>query len=718
LKIYPLCINYGKCRDTLNKRANSNDATFFHSVPPSALTDDLLQKLLDTVPSAVAHVSRDGDWLFANAAAHALWGLRPQNNAPTTMTQSRVSAGVLAAFHQALAQGETVTLEEQVHLGGPTTNARWMRVLVVPDTCPRTHDVLAVRLVASDIDETVKAQRTAQAREDLIREHLDQGLVAFVQLGPRFQIERWSGAMERMLGWSAAEAIGKTPMQINAIYPDDIQTVNQASQEVLTSTTNTRTYRRTRNLTKDGRMLWCDWYGTRVRNPETGESSVLLFGVDVTERVHANNQMRRNARQDALTTLPNRYSLFEWLQNRLDIAHTPGSLFFIDLDGFKEVNDRHGHECGDLLLTKVAAALREQLHDAEFIARHGGDEFVLVHGAHTSADTQLVANRITAALRGPYLLEELSVDLSCSVGIALAPEHGQDSHTLIKAADLAMYQAKTNGKDQYALFTLAIGQAQQRRNEMYLGLRDALRAKKIEVHYQPRVCIETGSIRGVEALARWRNDGLTPVSPGEFIPVAEETGLIHELGANVMHEAFLFAGQVNRTRAPGTLPFIVSVNVSGLQLRYERFVEQVEFLLEITQCSAAWLDFEVTESSSIVEPLLMERLRDLAYRVGIRCSLDDFGTGYSNLSELSKLPIRAIKIDRTFVSDLSPQRDAVVTAIIALGRSFSLEVVAEGVETQLQLEQLRRLGCDSYQGYLHSAPMRKTDLLAHFDLAK
>jgi diguanylate cyclase len=315
---------------------------------------------------------------------------------------------------------------------------------------------------------------------------------------------------------------------------------------------------------------------------------------------------------------------------------------------------------------------------------------------------ELLANRVTTALRIPFEIGELNLELSCSIGAVEVPEHGDEPSLLVKFADLAMYQAKNNGKDQFVEFTRQMGAAHLRRLELYSGLREALRARQLCVYYQPRVLVDSGRIYGAEALARWRNDDGSFVEPSLFIPVAEETGLIHELGAIVMREAFEFAVSANHTLQSTDAPFVVSVNVSGFQLRYNRFVEQTEVLLEVTGCDARWVEFEITESRMVLEPQLLARLHELVSRLGIRCSLDDFGTGFSNLGELSVLPISTLKIDRSFIQNLSQDNSAVVSAIIALAQSLSLTTVAEGVETPEQLKMLQRLGCASFQGYLHS----------------
>jgi diguanylate cyclase (GGDEF)-like protein/PAS domain S-box-containing protein len=684
--------------------------------PPNLLRFTQLQTMLSLVPSAIAYVSIDRHWRFINDMGAAILGLPRERiiGSPLIDVYQFAKPGpFVSALDQLFETGEPQEYESHARVANAVA-LRWTRVRLTPDHA-ENGALIGAYIVASDLNEDRQAELVARSHKELVEQHLDNGIIAFVQLSLDYKIERWSGSAARIFGWSANEAVGKTVRELGMVDPKDLRTAIAAGKEIRASKSNAGTYHRARNLTKDGREIWSDWYSTLAKDRNTGLDSMLCFAVDVTERVGARRNLEQAAQQDSLTRLPNRYAFYEWFDGTLAKDGLRGKLFFIDLDGFKEVNDRYGHETGDKLLVQVADQLRESLGDIAFLARYGGDEFVAFISAEKSSESALLlANRVTSALRGPFEIGDLSVDLSCSVGIVNVPEHGSDANELVKFADLAMYRAKQNGKDQHAVFTEDVGHAHQLRGELYAGLRDALRNDQFKVYFQPRVSVQTGEVVGAEALARWQESDGHFVNPAQFIPVAEETGLIHELGAVVLHDACELAHSVNVGRKNNETPFVVSVNVSALQLRYHRFVEQTEVILERTGCLPQWIEFEITESWAITEPDSLERLRELVIRVGIRCALDDFGTGYSNLGELTILPISALKIDRAFISTLSPHNAAVVSAILALGKSLMLEAVAEGVETPDQLAQLKLMGCETYQGFLHSQAMPRHELETRF----
>jgi diguanylate cyclase (GGDEF)-like protein/PAS domain S-box-containing protein len=684
--------------------------------PPNLLRFTQLQTMLSLVPSAIAYVSIDRHWRFINDAGAAILGLPRERivGSPLMDVYQFAKPGpFIAALDQLFETGESQEYESHASVANAVVQ-RWTLVRLTPDRA-ENGALVGAFVVASDLNEDRQAELVARSQKELVEQHLDNGIIAFVQLSLDYKIERWSASAARIFGWSAKEAIGEYVGELGMVCREDFRTAMTAGKEARDNKSSVGSYHRSRNITKAGREIWCDWYSTVAKDRNTGLDSMLCFAIDVTERVGAKISLTRAAEQDTLTGLPNRHAFYEWFDGKLAKGGLHGKLFFIDLDGFKEVNDRYGHETGDKLLVQVAEHLRESLGDIAFLARYGGDEFVaFVSKDKSSEGTQLLANRVTKALRGPFEIGDLSVDLSCSVGIVNVPEHGSDANELVKFADLAMYRAKQNGKDQHAVFTEDVGQGHQLRGELYAGLRDALRNDHFKVYFQPRVSVQTGEVVGAEALARWQTSPGHYVSPAQFIPVAEETGLIHELGVVVLHDACELAYSVNAGRKDNQTPFIVSVNVSALQLRYHRFVEQTEVILERTGCSPQWIEFEITESRAITEPDSLERLRELVIRVGIRCALDDFGTGYSNLGELTILPISALKIDRAFISALSPHNAAVVSAILALGKSLMLEAVAEGVETPSQLAQLKLMGCETYQGFLHSQAMPRHELEARF----
>jgi diguanylate cyclase (GGDEF)-like protein len=481
--------------------------------------------------------------------------------------------------------------------------------------------------------------------------------------------------------------------------------VRQALRAVDRASNDAQVHIRSRTRTKAGDIVWVDWYASRVVIPELDAESVLFFTLDVTESVEARASLTHAARYDSLTLIPNRQSFYDWLEQHQVTDSPHGHVLFIDLDGFKEVNDRYGHHAGDRLLQNVATRLTRLLSANDFCARYGGDEFTLFVAERPSAPPiSMVAENIISELRRPFEVGELNIELSCSVGIASTRDHAQDPQAIVSSADLAMFQAKANGRDQYTLYSQTLGDRHRRRSHLHAGLRDALRSGEISVAFQPRVDITSGQIVGAEALARWTQTDGTVVAPNDFIPVAEETGLIHDLGAFVLQQSCELARHVNEQQVGPTPRFVVSVNLSTIQLRQPQFVQRAKAIFASAGCLPNWIEFEVTESRELTDPVCLDRLVDLVERFGAKCSLDDFGTGYSNLMELTHLPLTALKIDRSFVSNLTKTNSSVVAAVIALGHSLKIDVVAEGVETADQLDQLRTMGASSYQGYFHSRP--------------
>ncbi len=682
-----------------------------------ALTPSMLPKvlcgLLERSANETAYITKDLTWGYVNAAARALLGKTIADTVGRPVAEAYDQAGPGNLVHAVTAVLRTgAYCHYEIKRRSVRLDAEhWFRVTVTPD-CAADGEVLGAFVFSEDIHEEKIARSTVRAQQQLIDQHLDNGVLAFVQTDLSYRIQRWSHSAMRLLGWTAEEAVGKTYLELGSVHPDDVEAVAASSAQAAQEGHSARTYSRNRNVTKDGRVIWCDWYNGYVSDSATGVGVLMCFAIDMTERVEAKKALTHAAKRDALTGIPNRQAFYEWLSERLAQPEVKGYVFFVDLDGFKEVNDRYGHDTGDRVLIKVTERLQAEVAEDEMFARYGGDEFVLFKATDSiDSSSSLFANRIVASLRRPFEVNNLSIELSCSIGVTSVPEHGLVAETLVRDADLAMYEAKSNGKDQFALYSQWLGESRRQRIDLHAGLRDAIRRGQLEVWYQPRVSLATGHILGAEALLRWRKTDGAFVSPVHFIPVAEETGLIHEIGAMVFEQACTLARFIN---AAGGAPFVVSVNLSTVQLRYERFAEQTEVVLQRLECRPEWVEFEVTESQELTDPRCLDRLSDLAKRIGVPCALDDFGTGYSNLAELTRLPVYALKIDRAFVSELTPSNASIVAAILALARSLNLTTIAEGVENDAQAEQLHAMGCDAYQGYLHSRPMPKSELISRF----
>ncbi|MBB5206424.1 diguanylate cyclase (GGDEF)-like protein/PAS domain S-box-containing protein [Inhella inkyongensis] len=427
---------------------------------------------------------------------------------------------------------------------------------------------------------------------------------------------------------------------------------------------------------------------------------------DVTAERQSHQHLAYLAHFDSLTGLSNRVSV----RNRLAQAVEPGSrrsaLLCLDLDHFKTINDSHGHSVGDAVLQEVAKRLRAYMRKSDLCGRLGGDEFAIVLDDLRSDDEALaLAERLVAALRLPHEIQNLSLSTGVSIGVAFLPDHGDSVDEALASADLALYAAKAAGRGRVECFTSELGTSQRRRMTLERELREALARNELVVHYQPQVDLQTWTIRSAEALVRWNHPTLGSVSPGEFIPVAEDTGLINNIGAWVLAKACSDAKHV----LPGLR---IAVNASAAQVQRAAFVNELRSILSRYQLSPEWLEVEITES------LLMEDVNSAVENLhaikelGVRIALDDFGTGYSSLAYLRRFPFDKLKIDRAFIRELMTTSDAraIVRTILQLAGVLGMDTVAEGVEEPAQLDVLAHVGCHAIQGFLVARPMPAEEL--------
>jgi diguanylate cyclase (GGDEF)-like protein/PAS domain S-box-containing protein len=451
-----------------------------------------------------------------------------------------------------------------------------------------------------------------------------------------------------------------------------------------------------------------------VRIPPTAGAPARYVGTytDIATLKETEARLEHLAHHDALTDLPNRTLLEARLEQALSRAERHGNLvaiLFLDLDGFKRINDSLGHSSGDRLLLKIAEHLCHVIRDEDTLARFGGDEFVvLVENLRQPEQASIIARQLLKAVAKGFELDGQTLNLSASIGIAVAPSHGQDPHELIQNADTAMYRAKASGRNTYQYYTHDLTMRTRRQLSLENLLRNALEREEFHLHYQPLIDMANGNIVAVEALLRWERQDGESIAPDEFIPLAEERGLIVPIGSWVLEQACRQAVAWSKSDIG---PLRIAVNVSGRQLDQRGFAREVDDLLLRHQLRPELLELEVTET------LLMEYdatsgIFDYLSQLGLRLAIDDFGTGYSSLSRLTQLRPNTIKIDRSFVQAAPQQNDAaaITTAIIHMAHSLDMEVVAEGVETTEQLEFLRSRAVDLIQGY-HFSPPLKVDAL-------
>ena len=465
------------------------------------------------------------------------------------------------------------------------------------------------------------------------------------------------------------------------------------------------------NRRKDGTTYTEEMTITPVSLEDTGNPTNTYFIAikqDITQRKAAEKQIQFLAYYDALTGLPNRTLLQDRLSKALAGARRRKdkvALLFLDLDGFKTINDSLGHSVGDLVLQEVAERLKRFAREQDTVARVGGDEFLIVLTAvKDAADAAVAAERLMHAMTVELVIQGRSLSISCSIGIGIFPEHGTDGETLIKNADAAMYCAKESGCNSFRFFSEGMNAEAMERLTLEHGLRLALEKRELFLVYQPQMDIATGKTTGLEALLRWQHPELGLVRPDKFIRIAENSGLIIPIGEWVLRTA---CSQARKWQNEGLLAVPVAVNVSAVQFRQEDFCELIGRVLWETGLAPQYLEMELTESlllsNAHVTLSVLQNLRAM----GLKLAIDDFGTGYSSLSYLRQFPVSKLKIDRSFIRDVAvnPDDAAITTAIIGMAKSLNLKVIAEGVEDEAQMSFLRARQCDEIQGYYFSKPL-------------
>jgi diguanylate cyclase (GGDEF)-like protein/PAS domain S-box-containing protein len=511
-------------------------------------------------------------------------------------------------------------------------------------------------------------------------------------------------AFERITGYSTDEVLGRNCRFLLGADHDQPGTfmLRQAVAEQIEARVVLRNYR------KDGTLFWNELYVAPVRDKDGTVTHYVGVQNDISEQKIAEENLRHIATHDSLTGLPNRNLLQDRVSQAIGYAERVKrelAVLFIDIDRFKNINDSLGHAVGDALIVVIAQRLRAAVRIVDTVARVGGDEFVVVlTDLHRESDIDKILASLLAAITQPVAADGHELAVTGSIGISVYPRDGHDVSTLLKNADTAMYRAKDAGRNGYRFYAQEMNANAVDRLRLENDLRNAIRGDELLMYYQPQVDADTGCIVSAEALLRWRHPQLGLISPAEFIPLAEETGLIVSIGEWVLRRV---CAQVREWRAHGMAEVRVAVNLSPRQLRQHDLVSVIRGALADYDLSANWLELEITESSLMHNPEEAAALLDELSHLGFRLAIDDFGTGYSSLAYLKRFPLHVLKIDRSFVIDIETNRDsaAIAAAVIALAHSLGLKVVAEGVEQDAQMQYLRSLDCDIAQGYLYGRPM-------------
>ena len=531
---------------------------------------------------------------------------------------------------------------------------------------------------------------------------------AIIMLDPKGHIASWNAGAERIKGYRAEEIIGQ---HFSRFYPAEDLARGRPQHGLEIASAEGRFEDEGWRLRKDGARFWANVVITALRDDSGTLRGFGKVTRDLTERKRSEDRLAYLAQNDTLTRLPNRHMLHDRLVQMLAQSPQDGrsiGCMYIDLDRFKYVNDTFGHATGDQLLIQVGERLQKCVRSTDVIGRLGGDEFALVLASLAkSEDAGLVAQKVNAALSAQFDLDGHETYISASIGIAIHPQDGGDAELLLKNADAAMYRAKEQGRNNYQFYLPEMDKA-SRRLQLDARLRGALERNEFLLHYQPKADLATGSINGFEALLRWQDPQQGLVSPGQFIPILEDTGLILPVGEWVLQTV---CAQIKEWQRQGIKPRPVSVNVSARQFQQKNLDAVISRIIRGAGLDPALIEIELTESLLMKDAEETVRVLTTLKASGVTLSVDDFGTGYSSLAYLRRFPLDKLKIDGSFVRDATtePEDAEIIVAIISLAHNLKLKVVAEGVETEAQLRFLRSHGCDEMQGYYFARPQSLED---------
>ncbi|MGZ5112992.1 MAG: bifunctional diguanylate cyclase/phosphodiesterase [Usitatibacter sp.] len=667
-------------------------------------SNERLRAVIHAAPMAI--IARDLNSVINmwNPAAERMFGWREDEvlNTDTSIVPDRLKAETRLLRERAQG-GETIWIEEtqRQHRSGRAIDVS-MSIAPIYDA---DHKVNGTMVTIADISRRKQAEEALRESESHLRLAMDAA-----QMGMWY----WESATDRFTYSEGLSALwGRGPDAPLADYRKLQEQLHKDDRELFEAALRHAVKNGT-DFQVDYRVVWADgtehWIANRgqVHRGEDGRAQrVIGVAMDITDRKIAEQRIAHMAHHDALTGLPNRVLLRDRIQQAIAQAHRNAvqlAVLFIDLDRFKTINDSLGHQLGDRLLQSVASRILVCVREGDTVARVGGDEFVIVIPAiESSTDASSVAGKILEVLASAFHLHGNDLHVAASIGISLYPADGSDAETLMRNADTAMYHAKDSGRANFQFFTQHMNVAAQQRLSHENSLRRALESREFELHYQPLFDLRDRSITGFEALLRWNPPGGATIPPGEFISAAEESGLIVPIGEWVLREALR---QAKTWQAVGR-PLFVSINVSANQLARPTFVERLRRLMQETGIDPGLVELEVTEGVIVEGAGEARDALDHIAALGVGIAIDDFGTGYSGLAYLKRLPIDTVKIDQSFVRDLTidPDDAAIVTAIVAMARSLGVDVVAEGVETEDQLAELQRLGCHRAQGFLLARPM-------------
>lgn len=673
------------------------------------LSEQRLRQVIDLVPQMIYARDKEGRFVLANQAAAEFFDTRPElllgRRVAELTSDQRLFEQQLIQEKALLASGESLLMHEEIlqERGSESSRVLETSKLQFRDTGGRP----AILSVSQD----VTRQRKQQQQLHLLSSALEHSGSAILICDSQDRIRYTNARLCQLLGQSQEELA----QQELVCLLESIVTSEQRLR-LLRGLRESGSWRGELQLqVSDEQQYWMLVSLSPVCFKQQQEAFFVLVAEDITALKQTHQKMERLALYDTLTGLENRRLFKQRLHKAIKLARrqeTLTALLYLDLDHFKRINDTLGHDAGDQLLVTVADRLRTCVRESDSIARLGGDEFtLLLHDLPHADAAAAVARKIIEELSRPIDLEASDVLVTTSVGIALSPTDTSHPTELLKNADLAMYQAKSLGRNNYQFFSQEMNVKAARLLEVETELRVALIEKSFEVYYQPQVDLRLGRVVGFEALVRWQHPQRGLISPAEFIPIAEETGLILELGHQVLQQACHDLVGFHQYLDPNCY---VAVNLSARQLKDKTLPEQLSALLTQHQLSPKYLELEITESTLMDQMDLSLPILHQIEDLGIHLSIDDFGTGYSSLSYLKQLPVHSLKIDRSFVKDIQMDSDdrAIISAVAAMASKLNLEVIAEGVEESQQMTFLKASGCYLVQGYYLSPPLPRSQVLS------
>ncbi|MEO8384934.1 MAG: EAL domain-containing protein [Betaproteobacteria bacterium] len=667
------------------------------------------RELLEVIPSPIFYKGVNGTYLGFNRAWEAFFSKRREDwigRGPEDLLSPEHAKLAILEDAKLLVSGETIAAEDFISDGRGNNRHIIRHISRFTNANGEPAGVIGV---LTDFTDFMHVTQALEASEGRFKALTESAMDIVTVLDAQGVIVYQSPSVTHLLGHDPSEMIGRS--QFDLIHRDDVKPMRAMFEELIAQGKMSRPIE-FRVLSKTG--IWCTLESIGKNCLDIPEVRGIIVNTrDISDRKTIQQRMQHLAYHDALTDLPNRSLMQDRISQAIGRAERSNKRFavmFIDIDNFKNINDTLGHDTGDELLRQVARRLTDSVRVHDTIARQGGDEFiVLLDQLEGHLGATRVAQKILDALRAAFALSGSDQHMSGSIGIALYPDDGNDAPTLLKNADTAMFHGKAQGKNTYQFFTPQMNIAVKRRAAMESNLRAAVKNGDFSLVYQPQIDLNSGEIVALEALVRWVSMESGTIMPGEFIPLAEETGLISEIGEWVLREA---CWQAKKWLDAGLPPRRMAVNLSARQLTDKGFVELLTAILEETQLDPSLLELEITESQVMRQGEgSIVRLNEIA-GMGIQLAVDDFGTGYSSLSYLKRLPISKLKIDQSFVRDITidPNDTAIVVAIISMAKSLDLDIIAEGIETAGQLTLLRAKGCRVGQGFYFSVPMSAENL--------